>query len=84
MTEISLFNLFLDEKNIKKTLGEKGERAMHAVLQISQGIKNAYKREISVIHDQDWLSRFKENLPFPERDILICNLPNTRLSTKIE
>ena len=35
MTEISMFNLFLDEKNIKKTLGGQGERAMKAILQVS-------------------------------------------------
>jgi hypothetical protein len=35
MTEISLFNLFLDEKNIKKDLGASGERAMQTVLSIS-------------------------------------------------
>ena len=32
MTEVNLFNLFLDEKNIRKTLGGQGERAMKAVL----------------------------------------------------
>ena len=35
MTEISLFNLFLDEKKIKTDLGEKGERAMQTILSIS-------------------------------------------------
>jgi len=35
MTEIALFNLFLDETKIKKDLGPSGERAMNAVLQVS-------------------------------------------------
>lgn len=35
MTEIALFNLFLDETKIKKDLGTSGERAMNAVLQVS-------------------------------------------------
>ena len=35
MTEISMFNLFLDEKKIKKELGGQGERAMRAILQVS-------------------------------------------------
>ena len=84
MTEISLFNLFLDEKNIKENLkGGQGERAMKAVLQVSQGMKNKYGSLLSVLNEQDWLTRFKDNLPFPEREILICNLPETRLSHKI-
>lgn len=32
MTQVSMFNLFLDEKNIKKSLGGQGERALKAVL----------------------------------------------------
>ena len=35
MTEISMFNLFLDEKNIKKFCGGQGERAMRAILSFS-------------------------------------------------
>ena len=35
MTEVALFNLFLDETKIKKDLGPSGERAMNAVLQVS-------------------------------------------------
>lgn len=84
MTDISMFNLFLDEKNIKKTIGDKGERAMKAILQVSQGMKNTFKSQISVLTEQDWLSRFKENLPFPERDMLICNIPESTIADKIE
>ena len=79
-----MFNLFLDEKNIKKTIGDKGERAMKAILQVSQGMKNTFKSQISVLTEQDWLSRFKENLPFPERDMLICNIPESAIADKIE
>ena len=43
MTDISMFNLFLDEKNIKKNIGGQGERAMKAILQVSQGMKNTFK-----------------------------------------
>ena len=35
MTEISMFNLFLDEHKIKENLGPSGERAMQAVLSFS-------------------------------------------------
>ena len=84
MTEVSMFNLFLDEKNIKRNLGGQGERAMKAILHISQGVKNQFGKQISVLNDQDWLNRFRENLPFPEKDMLICNLPMTQLSKKVE
>ena len=79
-----MFNLWLDEKNIKKFCGGQGERAMRAILQVSQGLKNSYGKQISTLHNQDWLNRFKDNLPFPERDILICNMPETPLSEKIK
>ena len=39
MCDIAMFNLFLDEKSIKKNLGNQGERAMQAVLSVSQGMK---------------------------------------------
>lgn len=35
MTDVSMFNLFLDEKEIKKNLGKTGERAMQTMLTIS-------------------------------------------------
>lgn len=79
-----MYNLFLDEKKIRKELGGQGERAMKAILQVSQGMKNTYGKQISVLNSQDWLQRFKENLPFPERDLLICNLPNSPLQEKID
>ena len=78
-----MFNLFLDEKNIKKSLGGQGERAMHAVLSISQGMKNTFSNKLKVINDQDWMLRMKENLPYPEKDVLICNVPETAISRKI-
>ena len=55
LTDISMFNLFLDEKNIKKHLGGQGERAMRAVLSVSQGMKNTFKNSLKVINDQDWM-----------------------------
>ena len=42
LTDVAMFNLFLDEKNIKRNLGGQGERAMRAVLSISQGMKNTF------------------------------------------
>ena len=84
MHEISMYNLFLDNKNIQKQMGEKGERAMRNILQVSQGLKNSFGKQISTLQNQDWLNRFKDNLPFPERDILICNMPETLLSEKIK
>ena len=83
MIDIAMFNLFLDEKEVKKNLGTQGERAMKAVLQISQGVKNTYGERLSVLSDLDWLLRFKGNLPFEEKDITICNLPQTNLSEKV-
>ena len=35
LTDVARFNLFLDENNIKRKLGDKGTRAMQAVLSIS-------------------------------------------------
>ena len=84
MTSISMYNLFLDEKKIKKALGGQGEVAMKAILQISQGVKNTFAKQMSTLNDQDWMTRFKDNLPFPERDILICNMPETVIAKKIE
>ena len=83
MTDVSLFNLFLDEKNIKRNLGPQGERAMRAVLQISQGVKNTFGKKLSSLNAEDWEARLKENLPYPEKDILFCNLPETALSRKL-
>lgn len=83
MTEISMFNLFLDDKNIKKSLGGQGERAMKAVLSVSQGMKNTFGSKLSSLTEQDWLARLKDNLPYPMKDMLICNLPETSISNKI-
>ena len=33
---------------------------------------------------QDWLTRFKSNMPFSEGEMFICNLPKTQISQKIE
>ena len=51
LTDVAMFNLFLDEKNIKKNLGNQGERAMRAFLSISQGMKNSFGNKLSVIND---------------------------------
>jgi len=51
MTEMSMFNLFLDEKNIKKNLGNSGERAMRAVLSFSQGMKGSFGTKLSALSD---------------------------------
>ena len=41
MIDVSMFNLFLDERKIKEGMGgEKGARAMNAMLTMSQGMKN--------------------------------------------
>ena len=56
---------------------------MRAVLAVSQGMKNTFGKNLSVLNDQDWFSRLKENLPYPEKDILICNLPETTISQKL-
>ena len=84
LTDVARFNLFLDENNIKRKLGSKGERVMQAVLSISQGMKNNFGENLRVITEQDWHARLKENLPYPEKDILICNLPETHISRKLE
>ena len=83
MTDIATYNLFVDEDKIKETLSGHGERAMKAVLQVSQGMKNKFGKSIKQLSDKDWYSRFYENLPFPEKDMLICNLPITKLTRKI-
>ena len=83
MTEVAMYNLFLDEKHIKKNLGGQGERALKAMLQISQGVKNQFGKSLSTLNDTDWQVRFKENLPFPEKDMLVCNMPESALSDKI-
>ena len=75
MTDIAMFNLFQDEKNIKKSLGGHGERAIDAVLKVSQGVKSKFGNKIKELSDKDWYSHFMENLPFSEQDMLICNLP---------
>lgn len=84
MTEISVFNLFQDELNIKKNLGQSGERAMKAILQVSQGSKNTWGKRLSPQSNDDWELRLKENLPYPEKDVLICNLPETKISRKLK
>jgi len=57
---------------------------MKAVLQVSQGMKNVYGKQINTLTQQDWLLRFKENLPFAESEMLILNLPQTAVSKKVE
>lgn len=47
-------------------------------------MKNAFGNKLSVLNDLDWYQRFKENLPFQEKDILICNLPETNVSRKLQ
>lgn len=84
MIDVSMFNLFLDEQKIKKDLGRQGERAMRTMLTISQGMKTQFGRELSGLLNIDWLQRFKENLPFDEKEMLIINLPKTELTTKFE
>jgi hypothetical protein len=51
MTEVSMFNMFLDEKDIKKNMGTVGELAMKAVLQISQGVKNIFSSKLSNLNE---------------------------------
>ena len=47
-------------------------------------MKNNFGSKLSVLNDQDWLSRLKENMPYPEKDILMANLPETVLSRKLQ
>ena len=84
MIQVTMFNLFLDEQKIKKDLGEKGERAMRTMLTVSQGVKNNFGKSLSTLAQVDWLQRFRENLPFPEQEMLVCNLPETELSRKLD
>ena len=79
-----MFNLFLDDSKIKKDLGGQGERAMRTMLTVSQGMKNQFGNKLSGLATVDWLTRFKENLPFDEKDMLTINMPQTELSQKIE
>lgn len=37
-----------------------------------------------MLNTQDWEARFKENLPFSEKEILICGLPETEISRKLK
>ena len=56
---------------------------MTTMLTISQGFKNVFGKQLSQLNQQDWLSRFKENLPFKEEEILICGMPETAVSKKV-
>ena len=51
MCDIAMFNLFLDETNIKRSLGGSGDRTMRAVLHFSQGVKGQFANKISVLND---------------------------------
>ena len=84
MIDVSMFNLFLDEQKIKKDLGPQGERAMRTMLTVSQGVKGNFGKSLSNLAQVDWLQRFRENLPFPEEQMLVCNLPETKLSEKLD
>lgn len=66
MIDVSMFNLFLDERKIKKDLGGQGERAMRNMLTMSQGMKNTFGSSLKKLVQVDWLQRFKEILPFDE------------------
>jgi len=46
-------------------------------------MKNTFGDKLSALSEQDWLSRFRENLPQPQNDLLICNMPETALMHKI-
>ena len=57
---------------------------MRTMLTISQGMKTQFGRELSGLLNIDWLQRFKENLPFDEKEMLIITLPKSELTTKFE
>ena len=79
MMDVAQFNLYLDTKKIKRDLGDKGERVLDNMLKISQGIKgSSLGKQLKTATNTDWVVRFKENLPFPEKNILICGMPKTR------
>ena len=83
MIDADVFTIFLDANEMKKDFGDKKDAVMSNLLQKSQGIQSQFGNAIGNIHRPDWLTRFFDNLPFPKEEILICNLPNDRLSQKV-
>lgn len=65
-------------------MGGQGERALRTILTVSQGMKNTFGNKLKILPSADWLTRFKRNLPFEEKEMCIANLPTTRLSKKVE
>mmetsp|Transcript_34846 Transcript_34846/g.42788 ORF Transcript_34846/g.42788 Transcript_34846/m.42788 type:complete len:143 (+) Transcript_34846:530-958(+) len=57
---------------------------MRTMLTVSQGMKNKFGSSLSGLAQQDWLQRFRENVPLPEREMLVCNLPETPISRKLD
>ena len=75
MADISLFNLFLDNRKIRKEFGAKNsQNVLNSVINMSQGIKLRFGKSISTLSQDDWVRRFMNNLPYPKNDMLICNL----------
>ena len=84
MIDIAMFNLFCDAKKIKSKLGGQGERALRSMLTVSQGMTSQFSSKLSNLADPDWLSRFREVAPFSDKDMLTVNMPQSRISDKIE
>lgn len=79
MSDVAAFNRILDEKrnanNLPKT----------PTPNRSSGLSSSMSRQpTKPADDPDWLLAFKENLPYPERDIVICCLPRTRQNEMVE
>ena len=75
MADVALFNLFLDNRKIRKEFGAKNSsNVMNNVINISQGIKSKFGKQISLLTQDDWVRRLYNNLPYNKEDILICNL----------
>ena len=84
MADVALFNLFLDNRKIRKEFGAKNSSGvMNSVLNISQGIKSKFGRKISMLTTEDWIKRLYNNLPYSKDDILICNLNQDDITKKI-